>query len=109
MNNQEQAKKITDAKLTPLQKMVIFELVRAKNSILGRVAMGEYFTTYTIFNKPTIKSMDKYVTLIIKKLKEDEFNAVEVLTKTDKYTVIEISWNTSYIELDESVVPSKMA
>lgn len=106
MNNQEQAKKISDAKLTSLQKMIIFELVRAKNSILGRVAMNEYYTTYTIFNKPSIKSMDKYVAVIIKKLKDDEFNAVEVLTKTDKYTVIEISWNTAYIELDEGVVQS---
>jgi hypothetical protein len=95
--DQKTAKLLTEKKLSKNNTTLLFEIVRAKNSVLSRTPSGEHFGTYCIYN-----CNEEYLKLFCKNMNKDGFWTKIMYTEEKKgYTVLEVNWKSEYVELPE--------
>lgn len=96
--DQKMAKNISEKKLTPRLKTLMFEIVRAKNAVLSRtIGEGTTWGIYTIYS-----GNKEYVQQVIDMLHKDKFGAILIL-EDKNFSVIKIVWQSEYVELPSDI------
>lgn len=101
MKTQEDAKKLADTNIKPVSKKLLFELVRARNAVLGKCIGGQYKVVYTVYGSSLYSLTNEYLDKFTKKMNQDGY-WTKILYKNEEYAVYEISWKSEYTEIDES-------
>lgn len=84
MMDQKAAKKITETSLSSSSKTVLFELVRARNSVLSRSIVSEYFGCYVIYD-----CNEEYLDKFKKLLNKDGF-----------WCTVKINWKSEHVDIE---------
>ena len=96
---QELAKKLSDSDLNGETTRLLFELSRAKNSVMSRTPAGNYYGGYVIYSINEV-----YIAKLIKNLQKDGYWATVIgqEIKKDQMTWLKINWRSKYFKLPDS-------
>ena len=100
--DQRAARKLSERRKTSIERLVIYEIARARTAVLSRVASDNRWGIYVIYKDPRLKSFKNYCALIISKMNDDDYTAL-IDHSTDEYAVLKILWKHTFCNLPEDI------